>query len=343
MDRDTLIAAAMHHVRRQHDATTRVATRECWEFGVQSVDSNSVPLAVFWRFLEAFTVVFFDYESQGGRARIKYAFRPTNGREWEYLGDVPKDDPRYPWIKNPCLVFSQDLAINEQSEQLLEKKAFLVLFQHVSVTGYFERFKMLYHLGAVSVHLAKNGPLVGDKYVDSRTYHRMCNVVLIAAVEALLHDVFFASWPMWFRHLSNGGQDNGARSFAAAIGVDTRVGRLWGRPSYTADHVRSQWQFIRDQRRISFQDLRGKRRSAKWAFKQALGIRLPDVTESVARGAWRRLLDAAEGRHSVIHPGAPREAVKETVQDLAHAVRALQCCLTRELMSRVEVDRGVAL
>lgn len=343
MGRDALIGAAMRHIRRQHDAATRVANREGWEFSSESADSNTVPLAVYWRHLEAFTVVFFDYQEVAGQAWIKYAFRPKDGPEWEYLDQAPHDWAQYPWIKNPLLAFSHDLVANEQTAQVLEQKAYLVLFQHMSVVGYFERFKMLYHLGAVSAHIAENGPLVGDKYVDAKTYHQLCNVMLIAAVEALLHDVFFASWPLWFCHLPERDRDREASKFAAAIGLGEQRTLWWRRPSWSADRVRGQWQTIRDQRRISFQDLRGRRRGAKWAYKQALGIRLSGVTEGVATGAWRHLLDAADGRHSVIHPGTPREAVKETVQDLAHSVRALQCCLTRDLMSRIEVNRGVAL
>lgn len=333
----------MASLATQHAVLKQVARRHDFETLPEELELNSIPLATFWYCLGDWTVRFWNFRREhSGGWTIEYAFLPRSGKDCEYSDDAPSFNPTYPWMQGASFHYDSEMAKRIPTHDELEAKATLAIVQHASVRGYFRRLIVLYHLGAVTQHIASNGPILADKKVDEQTYLLTYNVILVSALEALLFDTFFASHSMWFSHeLDLPTRNAHAKKFLTRLGLENWLYEAPGEdPVYV---VRNRWKQLRETRRINFQNLKGKSRSAKWAFREALGVHLPDLLTKIDRDAWADLLNAARGRHLTIHPGVGPTMMRGHLTRMSMQLRSAQCQLVQSVLAKVAIDRTVRI
>ena len=344
MARETLQAAAMQHLRAQHQAAREVAARHGIHLDLKDAEWNSVPLAVHWTLLPEFTVNFFGYSIDEGVESIRYAFGPRTEDEFGYWEASPPELTSHGWSSLVTMTFDSRLASLPQPYSVLEQKARFALQQHMAIRGFFRKLSWIEDLAAITVHIREGGTILGGRSVDAETYYRMCMVLILGAMESLLHDLFFAYRDLWFEHVPEGRK----RIRALRAAVRHLQGRKW----------RTEWRPIRGstdpiatldvflgsgpRTRISFQDLRG-RRGVKWAYKAFLDIQLPTALEAAEKDAWQTLLEVGRHRHASLHPGDPLQVTRDEVNRALDKARKAECALLQIVMGRAKIDRTVRL
>ena len=343
LSRDEALRLAYESLSRQHEACRAVLGRMQEELALQETSWNSVPVAIYWSRLPEHTVHFFGYAERDNGFALKYWFGSSTGTPAHY-SDVlePRVTGQNAWCAPLVFIFSSALA--QQSRADLEAKAEVAIRQHLGVRNFFRRLAAIEDLAAVTRHLRNDAPVLGGRNVDAQTYYRLCMVVALSATEALLHDLFFSYSRYWFNHLPEGN-----RVLAMRNAVEGLAGRgwaaTWAAISQASHAERAFTDFLQPggRSRISFQDLRSKRRGAKWAYQHFFGIHLPKAFERAEKDAWRTMLRMTALRHAEIHPGTAGTLDRHEVDQALAAIRNGQCALLGALMESETLDRSTHL
>jgi len=344
--REALMQGALAHLRNQRKACLRELSGVPATIAPEDVGWNPVPLAVYWSCLPEFTVHFFGYAAHASSSSIHYVFVPSNGTERTYSDAAPPEPvPSHGWTKHLVFTFDSGLLFNPQGDAALDEKAKVVVLQHLAVRRFFQKLAWVEDLAAVTKHVRENAQVVGGRQVDPATYYRLCIVLALGAIEALLHDAFFAFRSAWFAHATPGrARKQALREVVNRLAPRRERRQLWRKVKKQADPA-DVVALVREgsRSRISFQDMRSSRAGAKWAFKAFFGIHLPELVEKAERDTWSVFIFVGDSRQETLHPGEPEEITRADVNRALDKIRKAQCTVLDELMKRIAATPSLRL